>query len=323
MSKNSIAIFCRSFTEGGDPFTSDYYWDAYQDLYFALKDRGMQVYFVTDNNTYLDYGRFSVAYQIDKKTTLKGMQPVKNVQVDMVYDRGGFIGRNVLTMNSAYMQKVCASKIDMYNLFAKFQPYSMICNDKQELHKAFEQIQGDKIVVKEPDGMGGKQVYIGDKEEILPQLPDQYPLLVQEFLDTSAGIPGIVQGVHDVRLTVCGGEIAGFYVRMAKAGQLHSNVSRGGKMVFLKISEVPFELAMAVKSIDETFVNDPRYYSIDFMLTPKGWKLLEINGYIALLPQTDGIEARKTSAKLADYLAGVCRDQARTYDMATSAAKRR
>jgi glutathione synthase/RimK-type ligase-like ATP-grasp enzyme len=121
-------------------------------------------------------------------------------------------------------------------------------------------------------------------------------------MDTSAGIPGYSSGVHDVRLSICGGQIIGYYVRNAKAGSYHSNVSQGGSMTFYDVSHVPAELHQMVQAIDAHFQAMPRYYAADFMLTPKGWKMLELNPYLALLPQTDGIEAQKTSAVLVDYL---------------------
>jgi glutathione synthase/RimK-type ligase-like ATP-grasp enzyme len=305
-----IAIFCRSFEEGVEPFTSDYYWQAYQDLYFALKERGLDVYFATDNNTYEDYGCFSTAYTICKKIPLNKihtMQQVHDVQVDMVFDRGAFIGRNVPTVNPAIVQKIGMNKTEMFKYFAEYQPVSFICHNADEIREAFAKTEGDKVVVKEPKSFGGgKGVFIGDKKEVINRLPATYPLLVQEFLDTSAGVPGYMTGVHDVRLTTCGGKIIGCYIRQAKEGSLHSNVSKGGKMIFFEAQQTPRELIDIVEDVDTLFARHPRYYSIDFMYTPKGWKMLEINPYLALLPITDGIEAVRTLNYLADYLTATC-----------------
>lgn len=298
----SIAIFCRELKEGGDPFTSDYYWQAYLDLLLALKARGVRAYFVTDNNTYRGYGVFDVAYTTDVKTTIAGLTPIKNVHVDLVFDRGGFIGRDVATINPAILQKIGMNKIEMYKHFAALQPYSIICDSKDEVLAAFDKIEGSTIVVKEPEGCGGKEVYIGPREKVLAQLSGEYPVLVQEFLDTSAGIPGYVSGVHDIRLSVCGGKFIGYYVRTAAEGSLHSNVSRGGKMVFFDVSHIPPEAAQAARAVDVYFNKYPRYYAVDFMYTPKGWKMLELNPYLALLPETEGVDAQNTLDELADYL---------------------
>ena len=306
----TVAIFCRELVLGGDPFSSDYYWQAYLDLLLALKARGLQAYFVTDNNSYLGYGLFRTAYTTDTKTTIEGLTLHNNVQVDLVFDRGGFIGRDVATINPAILQKIGMNKIEMYKHFADLQPDSVVCEKKTEVKAAFSAIDGDKVVVKEPEGCGGKQVYIGPKDKVLRQIPESFPVLVQEFLDTSAGIPGYISGVHDVRISICGGEFIGFYVRSAKAGSYHSNVSRGGKMVFYDVEQIPPAVAEAARTVDAYFKDFPRYYAVDFMFTPKGWKMLELNPYLALLPATDGPRAEQTLNKLADYLAAAVRNVA-------------
>ena len=304
--KRTVAIFCRSFQDGGDPFSEDYYWQAYQDLLFGLRDKGLDAYFVTDNNSYLGDGVFETVYTSEHKTTLDNLQEIHNVKVDMVFDRGGFIGRDVFTVNPSNLQRIGMNKIQMYKHFAQYQPFSIICENEQEVKEAITHIDGEKVVVKEPEGYGGKQVYIESKEEILSKLPPAYPLLVQEFLDTSSGVPGSVGGVHDIRLSVCGGEFIGYYIRQAKEGSLHSNVSQGGKMIFFDPSEIPTEVQEMARAIDTYFADAPRYYAVDFIYTNKGWKMLELNPYLALLPLTDGEKAQKTTRKLIDYLTAVC-----------------
>jgi hypothetical protein len=307
--KPVIAIFCREMVMGGDPFASDYYWQAYQDLLLSLKQHGAEAYFVTDNNSYRGYGTFDTAYTTDHKVALNELTPVKNVTVDLVFDRGGFIGRDVLTVNPAILLRNGNNKIEMYRHFANLQPYSIVCDSYEEVAAAFKVIDGETIVVKEPEGCGGKEVYIGGKDKVLQQLPSNYPVLVQEFLDTSAGVPGGMTGVHDVRLGICGGEFISYYIRAAKEGSYHSNVSQGGTMSFLDVDEIPEELALAALEVDSHFQNLPRYYAVDFIYTPKGWKMLEINPYLALLPLDDGDEARKTCERLAEYLVAVANNK--------------
>lgn len=308
-----IAIYCKELRIGVDPLNSDYYWQAYQDMLLALKARGIDAYFVTDNNSYHGDGLFDTAYTTDRKTSIGHLKVVHDIQADLVFDRGGFIGRDVVTVNPSRLLKMGNNKIEMYRHFGSFQPRSAVCSTRQEVEAAFSRLEGDKIVVKEPEGCGGKEVYIGDKADVLRQLPDSFPVLVQEFMDTSAGIPGYVEGVHDVRLSVCGGQIIGYYIRSARPGSYHSNVSQGGTMTFYDVSHVPRELRRAVQSIDNHFRAMPRYYAIDFMYTTKGWKLVELNPYLALLPSTDGEEACKTSAMLADYLVDEARRAARQH----------
>jgi len=311
----AVAIFCTSLQIGQEPLTSDYYWSAYLDLLLALKNRGIKAYFATDNSTYLGGGRFSVAYTTDMKIQAPSqLKAVTDVHVDLVLDRAisdPFGGADVTVINSKQLRSVANDKISVYGRFGKFQPFSRIAHTDAELAECIEDMPSEKVVVKEPTGSGGYEVYIGGKDVIRSQVPKgRFPLLVQEFLDTSAGVPGYGPGVHDVRTGICGGRIISYYIRRAKAGSLHSNVSQGGKMDFLPVSAIPRQLEDIIRLIDSGFGSVPRYYSIDFVHTQKGWKLLELNPYLALLPASDHDEASKTLDELADYLEEVVNGKA-------------
>lgn len=50
--------------------------------------------------------------------------------------------------------------------------------------------------------------------------------IVQEYLDMSCGVPGIVEGMHDLRFSIFGKEIFPFvYVRKPAEGDFRSNIS--------------------------------------------------------------------------------------------------
>jgi glutathione synthase/RimK-type ligase-like ATP-grasp enzyme len=316
--KKAIAIFCTSLDIGGEPITSTYYWEAYQDLFFALQAQGLDVYFATDNATYVGSGQFTVAYTTDHRLKNPSeLQAVHNVTVDVVFERAEsapFAARDIAVVNPESLRLIANNKIAIYQQFAGLQPFSIIVRSPSELLLAVAKIAGDIIVVKEEEGYGGHAVYIGNKQEIFKQMPENtYPLLVQEFLDTSGGVPGQGRGVHDVRLEICGGEITSYYIRFAKPGSYHSNVHRGGRMKFLPVERVPDELRAAVKQIDTVFAPAPRFYAADFAHSTEGWKLIELNDYVGLARQKGGDdgsdESCKSLTRLVDYLAKVARQQ--------------
>jgi hypothetical protein len=297
-----IAIFCKELKAGGDPFSNDFYWQAYQELFFALKAKGINVYFATDNNAYRGYGLFDVVYSLSKRGSINDLKPVEKVEVDLVFDRGGFIGGDVLMINPPIITKIAQSKIEMYEYFADFQPYSLVGNTKRQVEKAIERVPSDKVVVKEPEGYGGNEVYIGEKKDVLEEFPDRYPLLVQEFLDTSTGIPGQLTGVHDARVRLCGSEIVSYFLRSAEEGKYHANIAQGGEGAYLDVKDVPAELMKTAKLIDSLFDDQPRFYSLDFMHTEKGWKLIELNSYVGLMSESGGPQAKFAQEKLVGYL---------------------
>lgn len=81
-------------------------------------------------------------------------------------------------------------------------------------------------------------------------------------------------------------------------------------MTYFDVNEAPAELVEKVRTIDALFAGDPRYYSLDFMNTPKGWMLVELNSYLGLMPANDSPKAQQTLDKLANYLAEICQEQA-------------
>jgi glutathione synthase/RimK-type ligase-like ATP-grasp enzyme len=303
----ALAIFCRTLDKGGDPFTNDYYWNAYQDLMLCVKERGVAAYLVTQGS-YLGGGVFAEAFTVESKTSLENMTRHENVHVDVVVNRAEFYADDVLIINDPYVHKIATNKVEMYKIFPEFQPTSVICTDMDAVKQAFQDLPGDMIVVKEPESYGGYDVYIGKKDEIYPIVPEHYPLLVQEFLDTSIGIPGYITGVHDIRITVCGGTIVGYNARKAKPGMYHSNVAQGGTLEYFDVSEIPNEVVEAVHAIDQKFIDHPRYYSTDFVNSPKGWKMLELNALLAFIPLTNGPHAAKIIYALADYLSDVAKN---------------
>lgn len=301
----AMAIYCCPVSNNNNPFSEDYYWQAYQDLILAIQDHGIRVYIILDQDSYLGNGTFASAYTLKKKTTLDRLSKVSYVKVDLVFNRSNFAANDVMVVNNPYVHQIGMDKAEMYARFADYQPFTIVCNSRDQVEKAFDRIEGHNVVVKKPVSYGGRDVYIGTKDKILGQIPNEYPLLVQEFLDTSKGVSGIVKGVHDMRMSICGGKLIGCYIRKAKQGSLHSNVSQGGKMIFIDIADAPKEVVNAAMEIDAYFAAYPRYYSVDFIYTDKGWKMLELNPLLALLPRTDGAEAVKTLEKLADYLTTV------------------
>ncbi len=278
------------------------------DLLLELKKRGVKAYFVTHGD-YAGKGVFSTAYTVDSKVPLEAFDKVHGVKADLVFDKGGFTGEDVKVLNPAYIHKIAASKLETYQIFSKYQPKSIICRSKSEVLAAAAQMPGDILVVKEPDEYvngisvnGGKFVYIGPRAEVLAGLPDRYPQMVQEFVDTSIGIENLADGVHDVRVEIGGGEIWGGTLRIPAAGELKANVAQGGTRRRLSPDEIPAEAKKIALEIDHYFAHYPRHYSIDFAHTTTGWKLIELNNNPGLSPLGLSPQAKYITEKLADYL---------------------
>lgn len=303
----TIIIFTRTIDPNGYPFNDEYHWNAYQDLLLAIKARGAQAYFATDPSTYLGNGKFSAVYAIgDEKRQVKDFDRLENVTAGLVFEKGGFAADDVMVLNPPFVSGITASKAETYRHFAKYQPKSVICANEAELKRAFDEIPGELIVVKEPESNGGRAVQIGPKSEVWETRPAVYPLIVQEFIDTSVGVPGYVEGIHDVRVKIGGGKIFGGMIRQPAPGEYRANLAQGGSVRHLFPDEIPEEALTLAKEIDCFFERYPRYYAIDFANTANGWKLIELNAKPGLSPASVSPQAARVIDELAEYLIELC-----------------
>lgn len=302
----TIVIFTRTIDPDGYPFNDEYHWNAYQDLLLAIKARGARAFFATDSSTYRGDGKFSMAYGTDEKCAVKDFQRFENVTAGLVFEKGGFAASDVMVLNPPFVAGITASKAETYRHFAKYQPKSVICADEAQLKQAFSDMPGELIVVKEPESNGGRAVQIGPKDEVWETKPEVYPLIVQEFIDTSVGVPGYVEGIHDVRVKIGGGKIFGGMIRTPAPGEYRANLAQGGSVRHLLPDEIPAEALALAREIDCFFEKYPRYYAIDFANTANGWKLIELNAKPGLSPSSVSPQAARVIDELAQYLIDLC-----------------
>jgi glutathione synthase/RimK-type ligase-like ATP-grasp enzyme len=272
------------------------------DFLLSLKAHGADAYFATDNATYQGNGQFSVAFTTDQKVPLSQLQKVTNVTADVVYDMANFTGSGVKVLNTSLVQTITASKSETYKHFASYQPFSIVCHDQTQYLREVRAMPGRIVVVKKPTGSGGHGVRIAPKQVALDNLPLQYPVLVQAFMDTSCGIDGYVAGMHDMRVKMGGGTVWGGTLRTPAIGEYRANVAQGGTEKHLFPSEIPEAAIQMAVEIDRYFAGGPRYYAIDLANTPDGWKLIEINGKPGLSPVSMSAQARHITDMLASYL---------------------
>jgi glutathione synthase/RimK-type ligase-like ATP-grasp enzyme len=129
-------------------------------------------------------------------------------------------------------------------------------------------------------------------------------VIVQEFLDLSGGIPGIIQGPHDFRLIMVNGEVALCYVRTPPAGKLIANVAQGGIFKIIDPPFIPKEALEIALQLDRTLHEyEYRLYSIDMGRLRDGtWKIIELNTPPGLFATQGDPRIRRYQELTADLL---------------------
>lgn len=206
-------------------------------------------------------------------------EPYKqDVYADAVFDRSGGlrfppkeIGSKVL--NCIEFKQLCNDKNAQKNILGKYMPESFRIRTQGDLSACIKKCnRASKIVLKPSRGMQGKGILIDTPSKIAQfHIEDGSEYTLQEFVDTSLGIPKIANSHHDLRVVVVDGEIVLSHVREPKRGSLLANVAQGGSIREISLDAIPQFIQTATREIQS--IIDEKYdfplYSIDFGIQNK------------------------------------------------------
>ena len=211
------------------------------------------------------------------------------VQADAVYDRSAkmsFPGNSDLEnqkiLNASSFKNFSNNKWALYQMFPSYCPKTWFADKLDDYLKILAVINPKKqYVVKPYNGYKGKGIAFGTPDE-LKKYPFETPVIVQDFKETKAGIPGLVIGRHDLRVAVVDGDIVWATIRQPQGDNLLANVAQGGSIAEIKISEVPESVLPIVKKLAEKFKQDyfNPLFSIDFGFENGRPFIYEINDQI-------------------------------------------
>lgn len=283
------------------PLSKADYWSAYAELTKYVQDQGGQLYIVRGQETYKGNGVFSNSWIINNDQ----LEETGEVQVESVFDKGRFISdKTAYVFNTEKVNEFCGDKWLTYQSLKEYFPLTIGIQNNEELLLHLDEITTDKVVFKPVDGAEGKDIYIENKDFFQnTAINFKFPAIIQAFLDTSSGVPGIYKGIHDLRIAVFNGEIIYSYLRTPPQGQLLANVAQGGQFRMLDITTLPQEAIDIVKIVDQRFIDSKyRFYSVDFGFTAEGPKIIELNALLGLLPNKDGEIFKTVKQKIAEAL---------------------
>ena len=168
------------------------------------------------------------------------------------------------------------NKLVQYLILSEFMPASFLTTDKDNWSKAMEKIKSRKVVVKPLHGSGGFGIIIEEKDKInFEEL--EFPVLIQEFVETQKGIPGFYEGesVADLRLIYMNHKIIYALSRVAQKGSLFTNFHQGATALSVPLDKIPINLKkMADKIVNKLKIFPEANYSLDFVFTKQGKPLL-------------------------------------------------
>jgi glutathione synthase/RimK-type ligase-like ATP-grasp enzyme len=192
------------------------------------------------------------------------------IVADIVFDRTDNSNLesfcNVI-VNDGLFNKLTRDKWETYNFLPEYTPKSVLIKNNLDLNKAIQSInnRNQKIVLKSRYGLQGKNLFI-DLPENLLNIEINKDYILQEFKDTSSGIPLIVGSTHDVRVFIANAEPILCFVRTPQKGMLVANTSQGGSVTYIDFDILPEYVIAKVRAIISRVykIHPFAYYSIDF-----------------------------------------------------------
>jgi glutathione synthase/RimK-type ligase-like ATP-grasp enzyme len=166
--------------------------------------------FVLTKKTYQGNSVFNGAWEYkDKKLSWTD----EVLTADIVYDRTGGIkfpleADNLKVVNVREFKIFCWDKWAAYQRLKEYMSQTFWLEDLKELDSVIPQVKTDWIVVKPFNGLQGRSIYIGPKSgcKDFEYDPKYKKYVVQEFVDTSNGVEGVVGGMHDIRVAIVNGK---------------------------------------------------------------------------------------------------------------------
>jgi len=258
----------------------------YLRLLELIEDSGFNAYVLT-RKTYQGDSVFDGVWQFSQGK----FNIVKDsVKIDLVYDRVGGVAfppksDPMLVVNRRDFKILAWDKWKTYKEIGGFMPKTFWVGEIQNAARLIGQVETRNIVLKPYNGLMGKGIFIGPKEDLNNFGPDRLDrkYILQEFVDTSHGIPGLTPGKHDLRIVVINGEVVWCHIRVPKEGKLLANAAQGGTLTEIDYKKVPGSVKKIVAEVSGKFYKeyDNPIFSLDFGINEEGSpKIFEINDQI-------------------------------------------
>lgn len=285
--KRVLILFGKSNWKKAKPFSNKDYQYSYEYFYDLCKKNGIQMY--RASYEWYDYKKniFKHAWIFEGKGGQ--WKKVHDVRPDLIYDKTKarmevyfkkeLIEEHYPFINDLNFTRLIDDKLTTSLLFAKWSKKSWLIKNNQELKDTLNNINSDKAVIKPLSESGGNGIHIVEKRQTNKTPKIVAPHLVQDFIDSSHGIPGISHKMHDLRLVFVNNKLIYSYIREPQEGSYLANLAQGGNLAIIAKEKLPKSLSSIIKHANEIFETfSPRIYSIDFMFDKKGkpW-VVELN----------------------------------------------
>jgi glutathione synthase/RimK-type ligase-like ATP-grasp enzyme len=276
--KKVLILFGKSNWTKSHPFDNQDYMYSYEYFYDLCRKNGVQMY--RASYQWYDYKKHVFKYAWIFQSKGAHWKRVYNIKPDLIYDKTKarpevyhkkeLIAHYCDFINDLNFTRIIDDKFTISLLFKKWSKKSWFIKNSSELKKVLPRLTSTKIVIKPNSESGGDNIQIINKTRAIKKSVIDREYLVQGFIDSSEGVPGISHSMHDLRLVCVNEKIVYAYIREPKAGSYLANLAQGGSLIIVPLEKLPLSLRPIVAYANDIFKTfNPRIYSIDFMFDEK------------------------------------------------------
>ena len=260
------------------------------DLRDHLAKYNIDFVLITSFNQYVGGGIFYGYWKLIDGFRFELVQ--EPIKPDLIFDKGhiDFNDGLINFFNNHDFARLGRNKYTQAIMAEDFVPVTQLVCSKDDYAAVLDKIKTEEIVAKPLGKNGGDGVVCYDRDKLSDN--QDFPVIMQEFVESNDGIEGMVKGRHDIRLYIVDGEVAMCSIRQPVEGGWLSNTHKGGTIHFYPLEEINKELLSFAQPIIEKFNKlGGKWYSVDFMHGNGRWYMVEMNdrpGVPALFQDTNG-----------------------------------
>ena len=244
------------------------------DMLISHFPKNVQFYLATFEDQYIGWDIFIPAFQRvwDAWEKYTG----EKIEADLILGLSGRTESQKIYHNP--IKDLCRDKTQIEPLFSPYTFQSHICESYQDIVEKSKSIPSQTKVYKPCFWSAAKGIIIRETIPSAEDLEWEYPYLIQEFIDTSAGFEWY-PWIHDFRVIILNGKVTGSFLRVAPEGIMTANVATWAKIIDFHW-KVPQKIQKIIDIVEEYVapLYPERYYSIDTCVGRNGEvKIFELN----------------------------------------------
>lgn len=267
--------------------------------YAQLMNERAHFYFAFGFEHYQGDDVFTGVYIFDGTTLVPYHEPVTAdvvqiqhvMSVDLRLKEAGLSFKNATPINSLEFWAFARDKYSTYELLGDLMPRSFLAHTEEEALSAAKQLDTEQVAIKPNWGWGGQDIVFIDRDNPILTEESRRALLlpegvvVQNFVDTSHGIPGVIEGIHALRIACTNGKPVLAHVRIPQNDSLVANHKQGAIIKEVELNTLPKEVLEVYHEAHERITS--RYphpiYTLDMGVDITGPKIFEVNGTSAFV----------------------------------------